>query len=141
MTYNNCFTEAVQQTTYSPVFDYSRVHHVSSVTQEFIDFLKGSVEMQIHVSQHIDPPADKIIQTGEPKGYEHVSAKRPKTDAEIRCDTLTEALAQAEEMNQTLRARIAELELRVQQLEGTPKMANSIREAQLIDSIVNGPSE
>jgi predicted RNA-binding protein len=104
--------------------------------------------MQIHVTQHIDPANDKIgtdneivvesIKTGEPKGYEHTSIRRPKTEAEIRCDQLTEALAQATEMNQQLRNRIAELELRVEQLEGTPKLASSLREAQLIDSIVNG---
>lgn len=48
--------EAVQQTTYSPVFDYTRVHHIPSVTPEFIKYLKGSIEMQIHVNQHVDPP-------------------------------------------------------------------------------------
>lgn len=141
-------SEAVQQTTFSPVFDYTRIHHIPSVTQEFINYLKGSIEMQIHVTQHVEPPSDKIgtknaivvesIKTGEPKGYEHTSAKRPKTEAEIRCDQLTEALAEATEMNQQLRKRIAELELRVEQLEGTPKIASNIREAQLIDSIVNG---
>ena len=53
-------TEAVQQTTYSPVFDYSKVHHVSSVTPEFLKYLKGSVEMHVHVTQHIAAPPDKI---------------------------------------------------------------------------------
>ncbi len=130
------------------MFDYTRVHHIPSVTQEFIDYLKGSIEMQIHVTQHVEAPSDRIgtknaivvesIKTGEPKGYEHTSAKRPKTEAEIRCDQLTEALAKATEENQQLRKRIAELELRVEHLEGTPKLASSIREAQLLDSIVNG---
>ena len=49
--------EAVQQTTFSPIFDYTKVHHIPSVTQEFIDFLKGSIEMQIHVTQHVDTPS------------------------------------------------------------------------------------
>ena len=69
---------AVQQTTYSPVFDYVKVHHVSVVTPEFLKFLKGSVEMTVHVTQHISAPPDKIgtenaivvdsIKTGEAKG-------------------------------------------------------------------------
>lgn len=49
-------TEAVQQTTYSPVFDYTKVHHVPCVTQAFIDFLKGRMEMNIHITQHVKPP-------------------------------------------------------------------------------------
>ncbi len=49
-------TEAVQQTTFSPIFDYAKVHHIPSVTKEFIQFLKGSIEMQIHVTQHVDAP-------------------------------------------------------------------------------------
>lgn len=47
-------TEAVQQTTYSPVFDYHKIHHIPHVTQDFIDYLKGSIELQIHVCQHVD---------------------------------------------------------------------------------------
>eukprot|EP01035_Chromulina_nebulosa_P019766 gene19766-25700_t len=72
--------EAVQQQTYSPTFDYTKVHHVPTVTKEFLEYLKGSVEFQIHVSQHVDEPPDKIgtinqivvdsIKSGEPKGYE-----------------------------------------------------------------------
>jgi hypothetical protein len=50
-------TEAVQQTTYSPVFEYSKVHHVPVVTQEFIKFLKQPFEMFIHVTQHVPPPS------------------------------------------------------------------------------------
>lgn len=51
-----CEAEAVQQLTFSPVFDYVKVHHIPSVTPEFIKFLKGSIEMQIHVAQHIESP-------------------------------------------------------------------------------------
>jgi hypothetical protein len=50
-------TEAVEQTTFSPVFDYKKVHHIPCVTAEFVKYLKGAIEMQIHVSQHIDPPS------------------------------------------------------------------------------------
>jgi hypothetical protein len=47
----------VEQTTFSPVFDYKKVHHIPCVTPEFVKYLKGAIEMQIHVSQHIDPPS------------------------------------------------------------------------------------
>lgn len=118
------------------------------MTREFIAYLKGSIEMQIHVTQHVEIPADKIntsnpivkesILTGDPKGYDHINAKKPKTEAEIRCDQLVEALQKATEENERLRHRLAELELKVEQLEGTPKPMSNLREAQLLDSIVNG---
>ena len=47
-------TETVQQSTYSPVFDYSRIHHIERVTPEFINFLKGSVEVHVHVTPHVE---------------------------------------------------------------------------------------
>jgi hypothetical protein len=49
-------TEVVQQTTFSPIFEYSFVHHVENVTPEFLAFLKGSLEMHVHVTQHVDMP-------------------------------------------------------------------------------------
>lgn len=50
-------TECVEQATFSPSFDYKCVHHVDRVTPEFIAFLKGSLELHVHVTQHVDPPA------------------------------------------------------------------------------------
>jgi len=47
----------VEQTTFSPVFEYKKVHHIPNVTPEFIKYLKGAIEMQIHVTQHIEAPA------------------------------------------------------------------------------------
>ena len=55
-------TETVQQSTYSPVFEYTHIHHVERVTQDFINFLKGSVEMHVHVTPHVDgPPVGRIF--------------------------------------------------------------------------------
>ena len=49
-------TEVVAQSTFSPVFNYEHVHHVDKVTPEFVSFLKGSMEMYVHVTQHVDMP-------------------------------------------------------------------------------------
>ena len=49
-------TENVQQQTYSPVFEYTKIHHVEKVTQEFINYLKGSVEMFVHLTPHVETP-------------------------------------------------------------------------------------
>lgn len=110
----------MQQTTYSPVYEYKKIHHVPQVTQAFIDFLKGSIEMQIHVTQHVENPPDKLgttndivvqsIKTNEPMGYQSSGAARPPSDAEIRCQALTVQLQQAQTDNGQLLERIAELE-------------------------------
>ena len=42
------------------------------------------------------------IRTGEPKGYDFAEAKRPKTEAEVRCEQLTVSLALANEENSKL---------------------------------------
>ncbi len=49
-------TEVVEQNTYSPQFSSKTVHHIPCVTPEFIKFLKGSFEMHIHITQHVNPP-------------------------------------------------------------------------------------
>ncbi len=145
-------TEAVQQAngggTFSPVFDYKRVHHVPSVTQEFLTYLMGHVEMQIHVTQHINDPPDRIgtsnaivresIISGEAKGYEAAGAAKPKSEAEVRCEQLTISLAKVNEENAHLKARIAELELKMVQLEGPKsKVASQLGAAKVLDSAVN----
>lgn len=142
-------TEAVQQNTFSPVFDYKFIHHVNNVTQEFIDYLKTSVEMQIHITQHIDAPADKIgtsnaivkesIATGEAKGYESLGKAKPKSEAEVKVDKLQVSLAGANDENAELKKRIAELEVKILELEGPKSGAASKLEAALTtDAVVNG---
>ena len=53
-------TEAVQQTTFSPKFDYSHIHHVPKASEELLKILKNAFEMRVHVTQHIQAPPDKI---------------------------------------------------------------------------------
>jgi hypothetical protein len=126
-------TEAVQQTTFSPIFDYKKIHHVPSVTQEFLTYLKtAAIELQIHVTQHVDPPnteTDKIattnaivlesIKTNEPKGYEfNKHVKKPKTEVEIKCEGLEVKNKQLEEENASLKKYIMQLEEHMKRFDG-----------------------
>ena len=139
-------TEVVNQTTLSPSFDYIQIHHIPSVTKEFIDFLKGKIEMKIYVTQHIPVPKDTIgttnpivvesIVTGVAKGYELIQEN--KSEIEIRCEQLAFALAKANEESQSLRAKVTELESKLHSLETTPGSRKSIlRDAILTDSVIN----
>lgn len=140
-------TEVVQQTTYSPCFEYSKVHHISHVTPEFLKYLKGGLEMLIHVTQHVDAPPDKIsttntivvqsIQTGEAKGYDQEGTVKPKSDAEIRNEQLIIQLNEKTEENNRLKNKITELELTVAQFEKVG-VRKSLNDAIMTDSIVNG---
>ena len=85
------------------------------------------------------------IKTGEPKGYEEMDGgnSRPKTESEQRCEHLTLALARATEDNTILNGRIAELEARMLELVGTPKLAKSntsksLDQAKTLDGAING---
>jgi len=55
-------TESVEQNTRNPVFNYSHVHHVDCVTQDFVNYLQSHrLEFQIYINPYvIDPPKDKI---------------------------------------------------------------------------------
>ena len=46
-------TETVEQQTYSPVYDYVKIHHIDKVSPDFVNFLKGSFEMNVHVTPHV----------------------------------------------------------------------------------------
>jgi len=144
-------TEAVQQVTFSPLFEYSKIHHVPCVTEEFIKYLKGNIEMHVYVNQHVDAPNDKIgttneivvesIKTGEPKGYQHADAKRPKSGADLKCEQLTQQINNLTDENVALKNKVAELELKLLQFEKKKITRQSLTEAKMIDSLVNGDEE
>ena len=143
----NYVTDCVQQTTYSPKFEYSHIHHVPCVTHEFIRWLKGSVEMEIHVTQHVKTPDDKIgtnntivvesIKTGEPKGYEVLGADKPLTEAEIKAQRLAERVVTLEDENAQLKKRVQDLEAALVDLEKTSGVKSKLQSAIVTDSVVN----
>ncbi|KAL8020936.1 putative kinesin-like protein [Plasmopara halstedii] len=55
-------TESVEQRTRNPVFNYEYVHHVSCVTEQFLEYLSSArLEFQIFVKPYmLDLPKDKI---------------------------------------------------------------------------------
>lgn len=144
-------TEVVEQSTFSPVFDYQFVHHIDKVTPEFIAFLKGSMEMDVHVTQHVDTPGGQklgtnneivveSIKTGVPKGYEMSDTTRPKSDADLLNEELKKKLEEVTSENISLKKRVEELELQLKQheTEHISKSKSNLASAVLTDSVVNG---
>jgi len=70
-------TESVEQNTRNPVFNYSFVHHIECVTDEFVEYLnKESMPIDVFVNPFVEPPPDLVstsnqliveaIRTGKP---------------------------------------------------------------------------
>lgn len=76
------------------------------------------------------------IKTGEPKGYDAAQAQRPKSDAEIRAEQLSIALAEKTEENERLKRRVDELEARLNQYEGNSRSKKDLAEAKMLDAVV-----
>ena len=102
----------------------------------------------VHITQHIDLPGDRIgtandivresVLTGDPKGYEHAGASRPKTDADVKVEQLTAQLAAVNDENAKLKQKIAELEAKIVDLEGPKsKTAAALENAKVIDGVLN----
>lgn len=149
-------TEAVQQTTYSPKFEYSHIHHVPKVTEDMIEKLKGALEMKIHVTQHISAPPDQIgtknnivvdsVKSGEAKGYEATGVEKPKSEADMKNEQLLTALEKANAENIELKQRIQELELKLSAYESNGANAGAssvsgvraeLEKAKVVDGVVN----
>ena len=152
-------TEAVQQTTYSPKFEYTHIHHVPKVTEDMIGKLKGAMEMKIHVTQHISNPPDQIgtknsivfdsVKSGEAKGYQATGIDKPKSEADLKNAQLIAALEKANAENIDLKQKVQELELKLSAYEangaGTsgagaaPVSARraELEKAKVVDDVVN----
>eukprot|EP01041_Mallomonas_annulata_P006324 gene6324-12798_t len=145
----NFTTENVQQQTFSPVFEYSKVHHIERVTPEFIQFLKGSIEMFVHLTPHVDGPSDRIgtsnrivydsIVSGEPKGYnKEAYAQDMKKLDDSKVTELQTELELVKTENSALKAKLAELEAKLAQAVTVASPRAAINSARLKDSVVNG---
>ena len=143
-------TEVIEANSFSPALNYKFVHEIAHCTQEFVDFLKGSIEMHVHVTQAVDTPKDVLgtnneivvesIKTGTPKGYE--AAAGPAGGAPAGGGQVQELKTQLETAlseNATLKKKIEELETKLANFEaGTvSKAAQKLEEAKLTDSVVN----
>jgi hypothetical protein len=62
-------TETIEEVTHAPQFNYTYIHHLDAVTEEFVEWLKQPMEFHLHVSPVVENTGDEIS-TSNP----HVSA-------------------------------------------------------------------
>ena len=87
-------------------------------------------------------PANAIVKesilTGDPKGYEHAGAAKPKSDADLKVEQLSSQLAAVNDENAQLKRKIAELEARIVEYEGPKsKTAAALENAKVVDGVLN----
>jgi hypothetical protein len=127
-------TEVVSQTTNHPHFNYSCVHHVDEVTQEFIDYLTTrSVTVHVFVDPYISqPPTDKICTANKKIAKNLGFGATDSTDLRSDNATLRLDVERLLKENAALKARIAELE------GGQSGAATKLAEAKATDAAING---
>jgi hypothetical protein len=141
-------TEVIEANSFSPALNYKFVHEVPHCTEEFIKFLKGSIEMHVHVTQAVETPKDQLgtnntivvesIKTGTPKGYE-AAASNSASSGGGQVQELKTQLEAALSENATMKKRIEELETKLANFEAgsVSKAAQKLEDAKLTDSVVN----
>ena len=124
----------------------------------FIDFLKGSMELKIHITQHIDKPKEKIATTnkivadsiisGEAKAYTSTGTKQ-KSEAELKCEKLEAKLQEAINANSLLEQKLGSLSVdpsgaslvKTMELELANQKAENTRMAKVITELETKISE
>jgi predicted nuclease with TOPRIM domain len=79
------------------------------------------------------------VTTNEAVGYRQTGIAKPKSEAEIRCEALSESLMKTEEENKALKQRLSELEAKLESFEvrGQNSPRRGLTEAKLLDGVVN----
>ncbi len=127
-------TDVVDTVTNHPHFNYSYIHHVDEVTQEFIDYLSTkSVTIHVFVDPYVSsPPKDKIASTNKTiaKNLGFVSGG---DDSDLRAENanLRTQIDKLMKENDNLRKKVAELS-------GQPSVVAKLQNAKETDNIVNG---
>ena len=73
-------TETIESETKAPKFEYEFIHHVDSVTQEFIDWLQRPFHINVFVTPYVSsPPHDKISSNNE-SIVANITGKKPSRE-------------------------------------------------------------
>lgn len=141
-------TNTVEETTSTPNFEYSFVHHVPQVTEEFLDWIKKPFEFQLFVALHVQEPKtvitsedaslvsritgrsarDKRKSNRREDGHKIKRLQKEKQLLETQIVALTTALAAAREQITSLGHSVNPL---------TPRTRTTLTRARFSDQIFN----
>lgn len=147
-------TLRIDEATFAPNFNYSYVHHIEEVTQEFLDFLDKPMSFHVYAAPYIKVKEGDQPSTSDPVVVSRITGRAldvPSIDkmdeAALRkhAGTMEKSLVQKDKkireqeekissLTQLLQERTKELE----QLKGTSSAKGNIAGAKAADAAVNG---
>merc|ERR1712048_1151573 len=147
-------TLRIDEATFAPNFNYSYVHHVESVTQEFLDFLDKPMSFQVYAAPYIKVKEGEQPSTSDPVVVSRITGRALDIPSIDKMDekalrkhagAMEKSLAQKDKqiaeanekissLTQLLREKTAELE----KLKGSSAKGGSLAGAKAADAAVNG---
>ena len=116
--------------THSPTWEYTRIHHVPVVQQEFIDFLSSQWHVHLFVSPYVKVKTQPIS-TNNPNVRKMFGLSSDGTAEAAGNDDKDARIAELERENSALREQVAELQ---KQLGSTSSIRSKLVEAQETDA-------
>ena len=130
-------TENVSETSHAPVWEYTRIHHVPVVTQDFLDFLTQQWHVHIFVSPYMKVRTEPIS-TNNANVRAAFGLAGGTSCGESGSMDKDARIMELEKENTSLRAQVAELE---KQLGGVPSSVRSkLAAAQETDAAITSAS-
>merc|ERR1711934_770478 len=147
-------TLRIDDATFAPNFAYSYVHHVESVTQEFLDFLDKPMSFHVYAAPYIKVKDGEQPSTSDPVVVSRITGRALDTPAvddmdekklRIHAEKMEKKLAEKDKtirgqqekisnLTQLLRERTEELE----KLKGGSSISGDIAGAKAADAAING---
>merc|ERR1719238_170097 len=147
-------TLRIDEATYAPNFNYSYVHHIESVTQEFLDFLDKPMSFQVYAAPYIKVRDGEQPSTSDPVVVSRITGRALDVPSIDKMDEkalrkhakgMEKQLAEKDKtirgqqekisnLTQLLRERTEELE----KLRGGSSKSGDIAGAKAADAAING---
>merc|ERR1711907_906352 len=147
-------TLRIDDATFAPNFNYSFVHHVESVTQEFLDFLDKPMSFHVYAAPYIKVKDGEQPSTTDPVCVSRITGRALDIPSIDKMDEsalrkhaaamektlaakekqLRESQEKLSNLTQLLRERTAELE----KLKGSSAKSQDIAGAKAADAAING---
>merc|ERR1712032_1432729 len=128
-------TLRIDDATFAPNFNYSFIHHIESVTQEFLDFLDKPMSFHVYAAPYIKVKDGEQPSTSDPVVVSRITGRALDTPAVDEKDkTIRGQQEKISNLTQLLRERTEELE----KLKGGSSISGDIAGAKAADAAING---
>ena len=142
-------TLRIDDATFAPDFNYSYIHHVESVTQEFLDFLSEPMTFHLYIAPYIDVKEGEQPSTTDPVVVSRITGRTLEVPPIEKMDEKTlrrhalqmeRDLRGAREKIGTLTQLLQDASQEVERLRGGSHKGGNLAGALAADAAVNNNS-